>query len=90
MLLAEIVVTKLSRAAVANDDNYKFFERNMYKKLPVRSIDFDFGKIGTEHGIFHVTVMDGTAVQLLFLHSSVDTGVDFELYMGGEKIWPKQ
>lgn len=90
MLSVEIVVKKLSRAAVANDESYKFFTDNLNKKLLVRSIDFDTCGIPyTEHGIFHIVVYDGEEVHVLFTYHN-ELHVDFELYLGGNRIWPKQ
>lgn len=90
MLSAEIVVKKLSRAAVATDSHYTFFTDNLDKKLKVRTIDFDKEPLWSRHGIFAIVVIDDdNAIHTLFTYHGEAT-VDFELYLGGNRIWPKQ
>ena len=91
MLSAEIVIKNLSRATTASEEAYKFFADRLDKRLTVRSIDFDGPTLWTEHGIFHIVVVDEEAdtVHALFTYHGISS-VDFELYIGGNQVWPKQ
>ena len=90
MLSAEIVIKKLSRTAVVSDANYKYFTDNLNRMLTVRSIDFDaYSARWSKHGIFSIVVIDGDTVRSLFTYHG-DAVVEFELYLGGNRIWPKQ
>lgn len=89
MLSMYIVIKKLHRAATAGEECFDFFAKHMNEKLTVSSIDFDTPELWTEHGIFSVVVRGDTKAQVLLTYHG-EQHVEFELYLGDDKIWPKQ